>query len=116
MKRMTLTLLTTLCILAVSACQSVAEPGELMELNRAGKWQLVKDSGLDHLEKRDNLSHIEICETYFNLIYSELRLGEEEEALGHMDEFKAYLMINPVPESHKWLIRELKKLEDELKG
>ncbi len=98
------------------ACQTKVETVALMELNRKGEWREVKDKSITVIDEKDVYTTAEICEFYFHLIYSEVRLGEKKNAEDHIKELEKYISNNGLPDIVLWIKKELDKLKIELEA
>jgi hypothetical protein len=86
----------------------------LMELNRKGKWREAERVGQGMLEHRSTFTHSQICETYFNVIYAQTRMGKKDEAAQLMKQYDAFSAGDTVDPSLLWLGPEMTMLKDEL--
>ncbi|MGL1891640.1 MAG: hypothetical protein OCD02_08435 [Spirochaetaceae bacterium] len=114
MKILLKTCILLLFMISGIACQTKLEHGTLMELNRKGEWGRVKEKSITVIDDKDIYTIAEICEFYFHLIYSEVRLGEKKSAQHHIKELEKYISKNGLPDIVLWIENELDKLKMEL--
>lgn len=108
--------ISVILVLILNGCSTIESGEDLTELNRQGRWDEVRSAGVGILYPRLSRGREEICDIYYNLVYSEVRLNLRDEAKLHLEDFRAYLLEKGLPPSRLWIERELGKLEEELKA
>jgi hypothetical protein len=102
---------------STSATDSPAQAnpvGHVVELNRSGEWKEAAQVGQGILDSDVELSLAEQCETYFNLTYAHVRLGQADSALEAVGQFDKICDQTQLPSTHNWLLAEMDKLRLEL--
>ena len=101
-----LTLLT-----GVAIAQEIPPLEQMMELNRSGKWEQAAHLAQRFLDAKPEKSNDERCQAYYNLIYSQTRLGQIEQAKSNLI---AYDQKCSHIASSNWVAGEVAKLREEL--
>ena len=99
-----LTLLT-----GVAIAQELPPLDQMMELNRSGKWEQAAHLAQRFLDAKPEKSNDERCQAYYNLIYSQTRLGQIAKAKSNLTTFDQ--KCSQLPASN-WVTGEVAKLRE----
>jgi len=82
-----------------------------MELNRSGKWEQAAQFAQRFIDAKPEKSKDERCQAYYNLIYSQTRLGQIKQAKSNLTNYDQ--KCKGIGASH-WVSGEVAKLREEL--
>jgi CubicO group peptidase (beta-lactamase class C family) len=105
-----LTLITGVLLTSGAPAQEISPLEQMMELNRSGKWEeaaLLAQRFINAPEK----SKDERCQAYYNLIYSQTRLGQIKQAKSNLTAYDQKCSHMP---SSNWVSEEVARLREEL--
>jgi CubicO group peptidase (beta-lactamase class C family) len=98
-------------VAGIAMAQEVSPLTQIMELNRAGKWEQASQSAQRFLEANTEKPPDERCEAYYHLIYAQNRLGQTAQAQRNLATYEQ--KCQSVMPGH-WLSVEVAKLREEL--
>ena len=109
-----LTLLAGVLLTSVAPAQEIPPLEQMMELNRSGKWEEAAQLAqrfIDANSEKSETSQDERCQAYYNLIYSQMRLGQIATAKSNLTTFDQKCSHLP---ANNWVTVEVSKLREEL--
>jgi hypothetical protein len=106
-----LTLLTGVLLTGLATAQELPTLEQMMELNRSGKWEQAAQLAQRFIDAKPEKSKDERCQAYYNLIYSQTRLGQTEQAKSNLIAFDQKCADVA---SSNWISGEVAKLREEL--